>query len=128
MKIRKMEEMYEGWFIGDFEPTVCKTKDFEVCYKIHEQGEVWPVHYHKVAKEINYLIRGKMTIQGTELSTGDIFGNHYFQYEINCGYGLNSTQLIRRYRTLYPETVWVADKSISLRPGERVRNKGSLRR
>ena len=73
MNIQKMEEMYEGWFIGDFEPSVCKTKDFEVCYKIHEKDEKWPVHYHKIATEINYLIRGKMTIQNTELVAGDIF-------------------------------------------------------
>jgi quercetin dioxygenase-like cupin family protein len=73
MKIQRIEEMYEGWFIGDFEPTVCKTKDFEVCYKVHKKNEKWPVHYHKIATEINYLIRGSMTIQGKMLKEGDIF-------------------------------------------------------
>ena len=62
MKINKIEEMVGGWFIGDFEPSVLKTKDFEVCYKFHHAGEIWDNHYHKVATEINYLIRGKMNL------------------------------------------------------------------
>jgi quercetin dioxygenase-like cupin family protein len=62
-----------GWFIGNFTPSVFKTNEFEVCYKIHEAGEKWPAHYHKIAVEINYLMRGKMTIQGKELIAGDVF-------------------------------------------------------
>jgi len=73
MKIDKIENMVGGWFIGDFEPSVLKTKDFEVCYKFHPAGEVWDNHYHKVATEINYLIRGKMNLSGIELNQGDIF-------------------------------------------------------
>ena len=52
------------------------------------------------------------------LSAGDIFGGHFFQYEINCGYGLNSTQLIRRYRSIYSEKVWVIDNGQGLDQGE----------
>lgn len=73
MDIIKMEIMKDGWFIGDFEPTSYKTKDFEVCYKHHYKGEIWDVHYHKIGTEINYLIEGKMIIQGKELNSGDIF-------------------------------------------------------
>lgn len=72
MIIKKMDDMIGGWFIGDFEPSVFKTKDFEVCYKTHEKGEAWPKHYHK-GIEINYLIRGKMIIKGQTLERGDIF-------------------------------------------------------
>ena len=73
MKIINMSDMIGGWFIGDFEPTVFKTDQFEVCYKQHYKGEVWDNHYHKVATEINYLIRGEMKINDTLLSQGDIF-------------------------------------------------------
>lgn len=72
MKIIK-ESFVGGWFVGDFEPTAYKTKDFEVCYKIHDQNEKWPSHYHKIATEINYLMKGKMIIQGKELVAGDVF-------------------------------------------------------
>ena len=29
MKIMKLNDMKQGWFVGDFEPTAYKTKDFE---------------------------------------------------------------------------------------------------
>jgi len=73
MKTYRMEEMHKGWFVGDFNPTVYKTDKFEVCYKVHEKNETWPVHYHKIATEINYMISGQMTIQGELLKKGDIF-------------------------------------------------------
>ena len=73
MKVLRIEDMKGGWFVGDFEPVAHRTKDFEVCYKYHHKGEVWPKHYHAEAIEINYLIRGSMTIQDTLLKPGDIF-------------------------------------------------------
>jgi quercetin dioxygenase-like cupin family protein len=73
MLIKKINEMFRGWFIGDFEPSVYKTAEFEVGYLQHKKDEVWKAHYHSVGTEINYLIRGKMIIQNTELKAGDIF-------------------------------------------------------
>ena len=73
MKIDKMSNMIGGWFVGDFDPSVYKTDQFEVCYKQHHQGEIWDNHYHKIATEINYLIRGEMKINDTLLCEGDIF-------------------------------------------------------
>lgn len=73
MNVVSGDTMRGGWFIGDFEPSVHKTSLFEVCYKVHEKNEVWPVHCHKLSIEINYLIKGKMIIGDTELNTGDIF-------------------------------------------------------
>ena len=80
MKICKFKDMKEGWFVGDFEPTAYKTKDFEVCYKKHFKGEKWDTHYHKQGTEINLLISGHMIIQNKELHTGDIF--ILYPYEI----------------------------------------------
>ena len=59
--------------MGNFDPSVYKTADFEVGYKLHKKGEAWPVHYHKKSTEITFLIRGRMTIQGRELTNGDVF-------------------------------------------------------
>jgi len=73
MKIYKMENFVGGWFMGDFEPTLLKTKDFEVCYKEHKKGEHWDTHYHKIGTEYNYLTEGKMLLQGKELNSGDLF-------------------------------------------------------
>jgi hypothetical protein len=66
-----MHDMVGGWFVGNFEPSAHKA-DFEVCYKVHPKGEKWSTHYHTV-HEINYLIRGQMTINGELLLAGDIF-------------------------------------------------------
>ena len=69
----KMKDMVGGWFIGDFEPCALKDKRFEVAYKYHKKDEKWPTHYHKEATEINYMISGRMTIQGKLMEEGDIF-------------------------------------------------------
>jgi quercetin dioxygenase-like cupin family protein len=73
MKIYNYKDMKGGWFVGNFEPTAHKTENFEVSYKIHPKGEIWDHHYHKVVTEINYLVTGRMRIQNTELTSGDIF-------------------------------------------------------
>jgi hypothetical protein len=73
MKITKFSDYKGGWFVGDFEPTAFRTKDFEVCYKHHKKSELWETHYHKVGTEINLLIEGKMIIQNTYLEAGDVF-------------------------------------------------------
>jgi len=73
MKRYRMESMVGGWFVGNFEPTAHKTDDFEVSVKLHPQNEKWDFHYHKIAKEINVIISGEMTLQNTRLVTGDIF-------------------------------------------------------
>lgn len=73
MEIYELENYIGGWFIGDFDPSVFKTNQFEVCYKFHKKREVWPAHKHEKVTEINYLIRGKMLIQNTTLIAGDIF-------------------------------------------------------
>jgi quercetin dioxygenase-like cupin family protein len=73
MKVYRMETMKGGWFVGNFEPSAHKTDDFEVSVKLHPKGEKWDTHYHKVAKEINAIVSGEMTLQNTHLVAGDIF-------------------------------------------------------
>ena len=73
MQIFKLKDMKGGWLIGDFEPSILRTQDFEVACVKHTKGDNWPVHYHKEATEINVMIKGKMRIQDTILTEGDIF-------------------------------------------------------
>jgi len=65
--------MYRGWFIGDFEPSVLRTEDFEVGVVKHKKGEEWKAHLHKRSTEYNLLLDGEMTIQKTKIKAGDIF-------------------------------------------------------
>lgn len=69
----KLSNMTRGWFIGDFEPSVLKTKDFEVGVLTHKKGEEWPKHYHKIATEYTVLLSGSMTICGELIGAGTIF-------------------------------------------------------
>jgi len=73
MKIHKLKDMHRGWFIGDFEPSVFQTKQFEIGILTHKKGECWDAHYHKEATEYNVLISGLMKIQETLIHPGDIF-------------------------------------------------------
>jgi quercetin dioxygenase-like cupin family protein len=70
---RSINEFWRGWFIGNFEPSVLKTSEFEVGVLTHLKGEVWPKHYHAVATEYNVLLSGKMRICGEVIESGDVF-------------------------------------------------------
>ena len=73
MKILNFQNMKGGWFIGDFEPSILKSKDFEVAILFHPKGEKWQKHFHKEAVEINVLLTGKMIINEKLLLPGNIF-------------------------------------------------------
>ena len=73
MKISHIDDTKDGWFIGNFEPSLLKTSDFEVAYKFFDKGEIHTPHTHRIATEYNYLDKGKVKIQDTILEAGDIF-------------------------------------------------------
>jgi hypothetical protein len=73
MKKYKFDIMKRGWFIGDFSPSVLKTKKFEVGYLSHKKNEKWETHYHKKSIEYNLLVKGKMKINGKTINKGEIF-------------------------------------------------------
>jgi len=73
MKVLKLKDMKQGWFVGNFEPSAYKDTDVEVCYRLHPKGEKWEWHYHKETTEINLLVEGEMIMQGKKLVSGDIF-------------------------------------------------------
>lgn len=73
MKTYKLEEFKRGWIIGNFEPSIIKTEQFEVGVLTHKKGEVWPKHYHVIAVEYNVLLEGKMKIADKILEKNDVF-------------------------------------------------------
>ena len=73
MKVTKLSDYIRGWIIGNFTPSLIKTKQFEVGILSHTKGEDWPEHYHQVATEYNILIDGSMTVNGVALNKGDVF-------------------------------------------------------
>lgn len=73
MIIDHISKYTRGWFVGNFEPSVYKTSDFEVGVLVHKRGEVWTPHFHKKSREINLLLEGKMLMHGIELNAGQVF-------------------------------------------------------
>ena len=72
MEISQLENMFKGWFIGDFEPSLFKTNDVEVGVKIYNEGDYEPSHYHKVATEFTVIIDGRVEMNGIKYESGSI--------------------------------------------------------
>jgi hypothetical protein len=73
MKVIDPVNMTNGWYIGDFTPSAYRTKDFEVAILEHKMNEDWPAHYHMLCDEINYLLKGTMTLNTVILVAPTIF-------------------------------------------------------
>ena len=91
MQITRIENYTRGWFIGDFEPSVLRTKGFEVGLLTHKKGEYWAPHYHKESVEYNLLVSGSMTIQNKLLNPGDLFVFEKGEIRLNVNDLLNQS-------------------------------------
>lgn len=68
----KIEDMANGWFIGDFEPSLFKTPVMEVAVKYYKAGEAIEEHYHKLATEFMVVVEGEAEVVGKRYKRGDI--------------------------------------------------------
>jgi quercetin dioxygenase-like cupin family protein len=72
MQVSKLSDMKNGWFIGDFDPTLIKTREVEVAIKHYKKGDSEERHYHKIATEITVIVSGRVRMNGVEYKAGDI--------------------------------------------------------
>ena len=72
MKLDKLDNMFRGWVVGNFEPSLWKTDDVEVAVKIYKKGDYEEKHYHKVATEITIISKGMVKMNDILYSSGDI--------------------------------------------------------
>ena len=72
MKLHKLEEFWGGWFVGNFDPAIVKSENFEVCVKNFRKGDSEPIHYQKTAWEITVVVTGHCRIGEHDLGPGDI--------------------------------------------------------
>lgn len=72
MKKFELSDMEKGWFIGDFDPSVIKTKNFEVGIKQYKAGDRESAHLHKKSEEITVVVEGKIKMAKKEFSKGQI--------------------------------------------------------
>lgn len=72
MKKYKLENFTRGWVVGDFEPNIIRSKDFEVMVRYYKKGDKEAKHVHKLADEITIIVSGKFVMNGDLLEAGDI--------------------------------------------------------
>jgi quercetin dioxygenase-like cupin family protein len=92
MKVYNIEDMTRGWFVGNFDPAALKTDQFEVGYHRHKAGDPTQDHYHKESTEVSVILKGKILLNGKQLSSGDIFV--FEPYTVSEGEYLEDTDLI----------------------------------
>ena len=68
----KLQDMFKGWFVGDFDPSVLRTEACEVAVKTYAAGETEDLHHHKVATEVTLILSGRVRMCGREWGEGDI--------------------------------------------------------
>ena len=72
MKKYKLDSFTRGWIVGDFEPNILKTKDFEFMVHYYKSGESEAKHEHRIADEITVIVYGTFLMNGEKLSKGDV--------------------------------------------------------
>lgn len=72
MKKYNLNDFFKGWFIGDFEPSILPTNDFEVAVKEYKAGDSEANHLHKEAIEFTMVLDGVIMMNGVEYHKNDI--------------------------------------------------------
>lgn len=72
MRSYRLESMRGGWFVGQFEPTVLSTSEFEVAIKQYPAGAREEAHVHRVATELTAIVSGRAMLNDTAFGPGDI--------------------------------------------------------
>lgn len=72
MERARLTNFKNGWFIGDFIPSLTKTKDFEVCVKNFKQGEIEEAHFQRIATEITVVLKGSIRMGDFHLEEDEI--------------------------------------------------------
>ena len=66
--------------------------DYEIGYLQHSKNSFWNFHFHKLATEINILVKGKMIINNITYNQNDIFIIH--NNIISCPIFLQDCEII----------------------------------
>jgi hypothetical protein len=72
MESFNVKDMINGWFIGNFEPTLLNTGDFEVALKRYKMGDIEKEHTHKIATEFTLIVEGEVEMNGMKYVKDEI--------------------------------------------------------
>ncbi len=71
MKKINLSDYFRGWVVGDFEPSILKSKEIEVAIQEYKAGHVEPNHLHKIATEITIMVSGEAMFNNEHLIEGE---------------------------------------------------------
>jgi len=72
MKKYNIKDYTRSWIVGDFDPAVLHTKNFEFMVRDYVKGEKEAKHVHKVADEITVITSGVFKMNGEIVKKGDV--------------------------------------------------------
>jgi hypothetical protein len=72
VQIQALSDMVGGWFVGDFEPHVVRSREVEVAIKRYAAGDEDRPHVHRIATEVTAIVSGSAELGGRRLEAGDI--------------------------------------------------------
>ena len=72
MKKYDLKKFIKGWFIGDFEPTLFPSKDFEVAIKRYKLNDHEESHTHKISTEYTLIVTGSVLMNDEVYNEDDI--------------------------------------------------------
>ena len=67
-----LKDMVRGWFVGNFQPSVMRSEDFEVAVKRYSAETREAKHMHKIADEITVIVSGRVIMNGVEYGQDDV--------------------------------------------------------
>jgi hypothetical protein len=93
MPIFDNTENYDrGWLIGNFNPSLSRQVNFEICIANHSKDSKSQPHYHTRSTEYNIVLTGKVIVNDTECLKNDIF--IYEMYEVSNVKFIEDTTLL----------------------------------
>jgi len=72
MKKFDLNNFIKGWFIGDFEPSLFQSGDFEVAIKRYKKGDNEESHTHKISTEYTIIVSGQVLMNDILYKEDDI--------------------------------------------------------
>jgi hypothetical protein len=71
LKKIRLDEFTSGWVVGNFNPTIHQTPEFEFGVKYFRAGDREARHYQVVARELSIVVVGQCRIGLTRIEAGE---------------------------------------------------------
>lgn len=71
-ELQNLTKFVGGWVVGNFEPSLFKNSQLEVCIKRFKAGEYEEEHFQLSAHEVTIVLSGTCELAGVTLQSDDI--------------------------------------------------------